>query len=129
MNKPTYTVPNLFNELYKFKTLLVMYLNNKDDNCVNQVVRPISVDELNLCVKHIMKTSRRLEGISLTHLRMVFGIVMLILKSCNEIQSLFKSMSDEEHREVVFFNDVIHVTSEVYCVLEKKYVLKANQSQ
>ena len=106
-----------------------MYLNNKDDDCVNQVVRPISVDELNLCVKHIMKTSRRLEGISLTHLRMVFGIVMLILKSCNEIQSLLKSMNDEEHREVVFFNDVIHVTSEVYCVLEKKYVLKANQSQ
>jgi hypothetical protein len=106
-----------------------MYHNNKDDNCVNPVVRPISVEELNLCVKHIMKTSRRLEGISLTHLRIVFSIVMLILKSCNEIQSLLKSMNDEEHRETVFFNDVIHVAIEVYCVLEKKYELKANQSQ
>jgi hypothetical protein len=106
-----------------------MYHNNKDDNCVNPVVRPISVEELNLCVKHIMKTSRSLEGISLTHLRIVFSIVMLILKSCNEIQSLLKSMNDEEHRETVFFNDVIHVAIEVYCVLEKKYELKANQSQ
>lgn len=114
---------NLFNNLYKLKTLLVMYLIEIDVKNSNGITRPISIEEMNLILKKVIKSSKRIESIELTHLKIVFSILMLILKNCSEIYTIQKSLSsDTTNTYVVFFNDMTYVMNELYSVLETKYI-------
>jgi uncharacterized membrane protein len=100
-----------------------MYLIEIDVKNSNGITRPISIEEMNLILKKVIKSSKRIESIELTHLKIVFSILMLILKNCSEIYTIQKSLSsDTTNTYVVFFNDMTYVMNELYSVLETKYI-------
>ncbi len=115
-----YTSTSLLNNLSKMKMLLDMYLNSIDTQHSSLMTRPISLNEINISLKTLIKTSRYLQSIEMPHLKMSYCILMSILKNCFNINNIIINTTNKADIEVVFFNDLIHITNELFCVLDKK---------
>jgi hypothetical protein len=115
-----YTSTSLLNNLSKMKMLLDMYLNSIDTQHSSLMTRPISLNEINISLKTLIKTSRYLQSIEMPHLKMSYCILMSILKNCFNINNIIINTTNKADIDVVFFNDLIHITNELFCVLDKK---------
>ena len=117
------SVSSLFSDFSRFKTLLDMYLNTIDTQNNTLIIRPVSLEELNTCLKRLIKTSRYLKCIDITHLKITFCMLMSILKNCFNIKNIITRNVDTADVQVVFFDDLIHIATELFRVLESKYQL------
>jgi hypothetical protein len=105
-------------DLYEF----YIHVNKFREQCNRNSEIFVQIEDLNKCMKRMLKSAKRVVVVKRDQLRFLFQIIYKLMLTSDETMKTLVMSKDKTDSDVVFFVDTKFVCAELYNSLEKKFV-------